>query len=98
MNLGTVHRSPGIFLTAEGNSKKTSARRPTYDGVVRPVIASNGVPFLQIMSVRSHSMTGREKEGKKALMGVLNGPILPKFVNAGISTDFSPSKFHVGKQ
>ena len=32
---------------------------------VRPVIASNGVPSLQIMSVGSHSTLAREKEGKQ---------------------------------
>ena len=29
------------------------------------VIASNGVPFLQMRSVGSHSISGREKEGKQ---------------------------------
>ena len=32
-------------------------------GTVRPVIASNGVPFLQVRSVGSHRTPGREKEG-----------------------------------
>ena len=63
--LGTGHRSPGICLTAE----KTSARRPSDEGSMRPVIASNGVPFLQIRSVGSHSASGREKEGIKERMG-----------------------------
>ena len=36
---------------------------------MRPVIASNGVPFLQIRSVGSHSTSGRGKEGKKEGMG-----------------------------
>ena len=49
--LGAVHRSPYIFLTAEEKSQKTSARRPSDEGAVRPVIASNGVPFLQMRSV-----------------------------------------------
>ena len=31
---------------------------------VRPVIASNGVPFLQMRSVESHSTSGREEEGR----------------------------------
>ena len=35
MILGAVHRSPGICLTAD-------------ERAVRPVIASNGVPFLQM--------------------------------------------------
>ena len=37
---------------------------------VRPVIASNGVPFLQMRSVGSHSMSGREKEGNKERTGL----------------------------
>ena len=32
---------------------------------VQPVIASNGVPFLQMRSVGSHSTSGREEEGNK---------------------------------
>ena len=35
--------------------RKPSARRQSDEGAVRPVIASNGVPFLQMRSVRSHS-------------------------------------------
>ena len=30
-----------------------------------PVVASNGTPYLQMMSVRLHSMSGREKEVTK---------------------------------
>ena len=55
MILGAVHRSPGIRLTAEENPQKTSVRRPSNEGTVRSVIASNGVPFLQMRSVGSHS-------------------------------------------
>jgi hypothetical protein len=33
------------------------------------VIASNGVPFLQMRSVGSHSTSGREKEGKEERTG-----------------------------
>ena len=58
---GAVHRSPGICLTAEENP----ARRPSDEGAVRPVIASNWVPFLQLMSVGSHSTSGREKGRKE---------------------------------
>ena len=32
---------------------------------VRPVITSNGVPYLQMRLVGLHSMSEREKEGKK---------------------------------
>ena len=50
-----VRGSPGIFLTAEESPE--------------PVIASNGVPFLQLRSVESHSDSGREMEGKKERAG-----------------------------
>ena len=59
-----MHISPGICLTAEENPKKTSARRPSDEGAVQPVIASNGIPFFQMRLVGLHSMSGREKEGK----------------------------------
>ena len=32
---------------------------------MRPVIASNGVPSLQMTVVRSHSLSGRKKQGKE---------------------------------
>ena len=44
--------------------RKTPARRPCDERAGRPIIASNGVHFLQIRSVGSHSTSGREKEGK----------------------------------
>ena len=52
-----------------GKPRKTSARRPSDEGAVRPVIASNGVTFLQMRSVGSHSTSGKEKEGKKERIG-----------------------------
>ena len=58
-----VHRSPGMCLTAEENPG-TSARRPSDEQAARPVIASNEVPYLQIMPVGSQSTSGREKKGK----------------------------------
>ena len=42
--------------------RKTSARRPSDEGAVRLIITSNGVPFLQMRSIRLHSTLGREKE------------------------------------
>ena len=57
-----VHRSPGICLTAEDNPLKTSARRPFDEGAVRPVIASNEVPFLQMRSVGFHSTSRRRSK------------------------------------
>ena len=37
--------------------------------ILRPIIASNEVPYLQMTSVGSHSTSGREKEGKKGRTG-----------------------------
>ena len=56
-----VHRSPGICLTAEENPGKP-ARKQSDERDMRPVFASNGVPFLQIRPVDRTS--GRENEGK----------------------------------
>ena len=56
---------------SRGKPQKTSARRPYDEGAVRPVIASNGVPFLQMRSVGSHSTSGREKEGNKERTGIV---------------------------
>ena len=70
MILGAVHSSPCICRTAEGKkNQKTSARRPSDKGAVRPVIVSNGAPFLQMMSVGSHSTSRREKVGNKERTG-----------------------------
>ena len=68
MILGTAHRSPGISLKTEKKGRKTSARRPPMKAV-RPVITSNAVPSLQMRSIGPHSMSGREKEGKKESTG-----------------------------
>ena len=48
-----LHRSPDIYHRAEENSGK-----PQLMKVVPLFIASNGAPYLQIMSVRAHSMSG----------------------------------------
>ena len=61
---GAVHRSPGFHLRAEENSGESQlgdSRRKT----VRSVIASNGVPYLQMRSLGSHSTSGKDEEGKK---------------------------------
>ena len=50
------------FALQPRKTLKTSARRPSEEGTVRPVIASNGVPYPQMRSVGSHSTWGREKE------------------------------------
>ena len=36
---------------------------------MQPVIASNGVSYLQMRSVGSHNTSGREKEGNKERTG-----------------------------
>ena len=59
-----VHRSPDIYLTAE----KISARRQSMMAL-QPVIASKEVPYLQMISVGSHSVSGKEKEGMKKMTG-----------------------------
>ena len=61
---GTVHRYPRIYHTAEENPGKNSAMRPSMNAV-RPAIASNGFPYLQMTSIGSHRTSGMEKEGKK---------------------------------
>ena len=43
---------------------------PPDEGAVRPVIASNGVPYLQMRSVGSHSASGTDKKGIKERTGV----------------------------
>ena len=63
--MGAVHRSLGICLTAKENPRKPQLGDRLKKGLLRPVIASNGVHFLQMRSVASHSTSGREKEGIK---------------------------------
>ena len=48
-----------------GKSRKISTRRPFDEGAVRPIIVSNGVPFLEMMFLGSQSTSGWEKEGKR---------------------------------
>ena len=61
---GAVHRSPGTFRL-----RKTSARRLSEEGAVRPVIASNGVPYLQMTSVGSQSTPGMGNGERKERAG-----------------------------
>jgi hypothetical protein len=69
MILGAEHRSPGIYLTAEGDPVKLQLGDCLMKAV-RPEIASNVIPCLQMRSVGSYSTSGREKKGKKDGMGV----------------------------
>ena len=64
MKPGAVYRSTGIYLRAMENSGK-----PQLINAERAVIASNGVPYLQMTSVRSRSIVGMEKEESKERKG-----------------------------
>ena len=64
-SVASVAKDKGDLLAFALWLRKTSARRRSDEGAVRPVIASNKDPFLQMRSVGSHSKSGREKEGKK---------------------------------
>ena len=55
---GAVHRSPGIYLRTEENPGKPQLRGRLMK-TVRPVIALNEVPYLQMRS------PGRDKEGNE---------------------------------
>ena len=59
-----MHRCPGVYLTAEENIGKPQLGDRLMKAV-RPVITSNGIPYLLIRSVGLHSMSEREKEGNK---------------------------------
>ena len=62
-----VHRSSGICLTSEENPGKPQLGESPW--TMRPVIASNEVPYLQMRSVGLHSMSGIEKERKEGKDG-----------------------------
>ena len=65
---GAVHICPGIYLTtAEENAGK---HQLGDSRTVRSVIASNGVPYVQMRSIGSHNTSKWEKEWKKERMGV----------------------------
>ena len=51
----------GIYLTVEENSSKTHLGDDLIKAV-RPVIASNEAPYLQLRSVTSHSTSGGRME------------------------------------
>ena len=61
MKPGAMHRFPSIHLTTEENPGKPQLKKRLLAGLL-PVIASNGVPYLQITSVGSHCMSRTEKE------------------------------------
>ena len=59
----TVHRSPGICLTAEENTGKPQLGDRLMKGLCH-VIASYGDPYLQMKLVGSHRKEEGRKEGK----------------------------------
>ena len=72
--LSILYRSPNILRVIRSRRLRLTghvvrmeegrnARRPSDEGHVLPVIASNEVPFLQMRSVGSQSKPGSEKEG-----------------------------------
>ena len=63
-----VHGAMGcdqINLKLAWKTPENLSWRPSDEGTVRPVIASNGVPYLQMRSEGTHSTSGSEKEGKR---------------------------------
>ena len=62
-----VHISPDIYLTNEEKPWRTLPKRP-WIKAVRSFIASNGIPYIKMMSVGYNSMRGRERKGKKDRM------------------------------
>ena len=61
---GAVHRYPRICLMAKENPRKLQLAERMMKAV-RSDIASNGVLYIQMTSVVSHSMSEREKEINK---------------------------------
>ena len=61
MKTGAVHRSPGIYLMT-GETPGKAHLGDNLMKVVRPDIASNGVPYLQTTLVGSHSTSERGRE------------------------------------
>ena len=59
-----MHKSPGIYLIAEEYPGKLQLRGRLIKAV-RLIIASNGIPYFQIMQVGSYSTSRRKKKEKK---------------------------------
>ena len=55
-----MYRYPGIYLKAKENPGK-----PQLGNRLMKAVVSNGVVYLQMKSVGSHSTSGREKEAKR---------------------------------
>ena len=63
----TVYRSPGIYLKADKNHDKPQLGDRLIKAV-QSVISFNGVPYLQITSLATHSMSRKETLSKKERM------------------------------
>jgi hypothetical protein len=67
---GAVHRSSGIYFMVEENSGKCQLG-DCLTKAVRPFIVSNGIPYLEITSIGSHSRPGRENKRKGYGMSII---------------------------
>ena len=93
----SMPRSPDIYLTAKENLGKPQLEYRLMK-VLRPVIASNGVPYLQTRSIGSHSTSWREK-GRKKKGGVVY-PILNPFTRyrAPLRLRSENTRLHPGRE
>ena len=66
---GAVHRSPGIYLTTEENFGEPQLRDSLMK-TIGPVIASSGVPYLQMRSVRAEITPGTSVGSHEATLHV----------------------------
>ena len=62
MTQKAVHRFASICLAAEENPGKPHLGDSKLKAV-RPVVVSNGVPYLRMRSVESYSTSGRKEAG-----------------------------------
>ena len=67
--MGAVHRSLGICLTAKENPRKPQLGDHLMKGLYNQSSPKLGYLFLQMRSVGSQTMSGREKEGSKERTG-----------------------------
>ena len=61
MEPGAVYVSPGIYLMVEENPRKPQLEDRLMKAV-RPVVALNGVPHLQMTLAGLHGTSGKKKE------------------------------------
>ena len=57
----------------EKNPGKSQLGERLNEGAVRTVIASNGIPFLQMRSVGFHNTSGRKDGKDEVMMELLQG-------------------------